>query len=179
MNDFKLLQMLFGNKLIKAKSGLYDKYCIELKEESSDYSITILNTPQDAVAIKTDSFPDLQSFFNCSSDKGQCKRADFVIIVDKKLVFIELSKGKKQENEVIQQLKGAQCVIEYCRYISAKFYDYESFLKGYHSCFVSIYNVGANKRGSRVPSKENHMPCKFLRISAPHHLIFNSLCCAE
>lgn len=139
MDDFELLKKIFGDKLIKSEEGTYGKPCIKLEETKYEhgskqgYSITIQQTPQDAIAIKTDHFPDLRSFFKCSSDIGQCKRADFVIIADKKLIFIELCKGKKQTKEVQQQLKGAQCVIEYCRSIGDKFYDCNSFLKEYSS----------------------------------------------
>jgi hypothetical protein len=177
MNNYELLQKLFNDKLlINTEVGDYDKYCIKLTE-SSDYSVTIHNILKDAVAIKTDNFPDLGNFFNCSSDVGQCKRADFVIIADEKLIFIELCRSKKQKDEVVQQLKGAQCVIEYCRNISEKFYNYTSFLEGYTSYFVSIYNIGVNKKPNTTLSNEaNKTPDKFLKISSPYNIQFKQLC---
>jgi hypothetical protein len=180
MDNFEFLKKVFGDKLIKSEEGEYGKPCIKLEETKSEpnYSITIQQTPQDAIAIKTDKFSDLKSFFKCSSDIGQCKRADFVIIAiaNKKLIFIELCKVKKQAKEVEQQLKGAQCVIEYCRSIGDKFYDCDSFLDGYSSYFVSIDNIGVSKKSSIVPSGKNNEPNKFLKISAPHRLPFNALC---
>lgn len=178
MNDFELLKKLFGDKLIKSEEGKYGKPCIKLNETKGEhkYSITISQTPQNAIAIKTDNFPDLGSFFKCSSDIGQCKCADFVIIADKKLMFIELSKGKKQAKEVEQQLKGAQCVIEYCRSIGNKFYDCKYFLKEYSPYFVSIYNIGANKKPNTKNKDSNDIPDQFLKINAPNHLEFNALC---
>jgi hypothetical protein len=176
MNDSELLKKLFNNELIKPENGDYGKYCIKLVE-SSDYSVTIHNILEGAIAIKTDNFPDLGNFFNCSNDVGQCKRADFVIIADEKLIFIELCRSKKQAKEVVQQLKGAQCVIEYCRNISEKFYNYDSFLRSYDSYFVSIYNIGFNKRPNvSLPNEENKTPDKFLRISSPNSIQFKQLC---
>ncbi len=180
MNDIELLQKLFEGKLIKSEEGDYGKPCIKLKEsDSNSYSITIRDVPQDAIAIKTDSFPDLKNFFNCSSDIGQCKRADFVVIAEEKLIFIELCKGQKQKKEVVQQLKGAQCVVEYCRNISNKFYNYDSFLENNDSYFVSISNIGTNKKSTTISSKNNNMPDDFLKISAPHNLQFKALCLAK
>ncbi len=176
MDDFELLEKLFGDKLIKSKEGEYGKPCIKLEETKSNYSITVRQTPPDAIAIKTDLFPDLRYFFKCSSDTGQCKRADFVIIADKKLVFIELCKVKKRATEIEQQLKGAQCVIEYCRSIGNKFYHHDSFLKDYHSYFVSIYDIGVSKKSSITPSENNNKSNQFLKISSPHNLQFNALC---
>lgn len=179
MNNFELLKKLFGDKLIKSEKGPYGKFCIKLEEIKSElkYSITIQQTPQDAIAIKTDRFPDLRSFFKCSSDTGQCKRADFVIISDKKLIFIELCETKKQEKTVIQQLKGAQCVIEYCSSIGDKFYDRKSFLKEYSPYFVSIDNISVSKKSNtKAKSRKNDAPDQFLKISSPHNLQFKSLC---
>ena len=177
MNDIKLLEVLFGDKLIKSESGQYGKPCIKLEEEAKDnsYSITIIQVPENATAIKTDSFPDLQDFFNCSSETGQCKRADFAIITDDKLIFIELSTTKKTKTEVVQQLKGSQCVIEYCQSIGDKFYKTPSFLKDCDSYFVSIYNIGANKKASITLAK-NNTPDKFRKISSSHRLQFKDLC---
>ncbi len=175
MNDIELLQKLFKERLIKSKEGDYGKPCIELKE-SDLYSITIQNVPEDAVAIKTDRFPDLGGFFKCSGDIGQCKRADFVIITDDKLIFIELCKGKKQEKEVVQQLKGAQCVIEYCHNIGGKFYNHDSFLKNNIHYFVSVSKIGVSKKRSAPKPCQNNTPDNFLKINAPRNLQFKNLC---
>ncbi len=177
MNDIELLKELFGNKLIKPENGIYGKPCIKLEEIAQDnsYSVTIAQVPENTVAIKTDGFPDLKGFFQCSSETGQCKRADFVIITDDKLIFIELSTAKKLKKEVVQQLKGGQCVVEYCQSIGRKFYDNASFLKNRDACFVSIYEIGVNKKSQRILPKNNSLN-HFLKISAPKRLQFNALC---
>lgn len=74
-----------------------------------------------------------------------------------------MCKAKKLEKEVVQQLKGAQCVIEYCRSIDDKFYDCNSFLKEYSPYFVSISNIGVNKKCSISSSEKNNKPDKFLK----------------
>jgi hypothetical protein len=66
MDDFELLQQLFGDKLIQAEEGNYGKPQLILQEKG--YSICIKNVPENVVAIKTDSFPDLGHFFHCSGD---------------------------------------------------------------------------------------------------------------
>ncbi|CAB5506518.1 hypothetical protein BTHERMOSOX_803 [Bathymodiolus thermophilus thioautotrophic gill symbiont] len=174
MNDLSLLQELFGEKLIKSEIGDYGKSCIKLEEDKSEYSVTIQHTPEDIVAIKADSFPDLREFFNCSSHTGQCKRADFVIIANKKLIFIELSSSKKINKEVIQQLKGAQCVIEYCQSIGENFYDH-SFFKDYQSYFVSISHIGTHKRPSRSAKINNDSLDRLLKISVQSSIPFKKL----
>lgn len=178
MDDFGLLEELFKDKLIKGTEGEYGKHCIKLEEKSEEnsYSITIRQTPEDAIAIKADSFPDLKEFFNCSSEIGQCKRSDFIIIADSKLIFIELSTTRKQKKEVEQQLQGAQCVIDYCCSISDKFYNH-SLLTNYHPYFVSIFNIGTNKRSERLQKvNKNKTPQDFLRINASEHVEFRKLC---
>jgi hypothetical protein len=179
MEDIDLLKALFGDKLIEAVKNNYDKYEILLKEESvnNNYSISISNVPDYAIAIKTDNFPDLKGFFECSSDRGQCKCADFVIVADKNLVFIELSSTKKQENEVKAQLKGAECVVEYCKSIIKNFYQTSSFSTQYNHSFVSIYNIGGNKITNKHRNQDNCEVNKFLKINAPKNIQFNQLLC--
>ncbi len=178
MNDFELLQTLFGEKLIKSEASEYGKPCIKLEETTKDntYSITIKQVPENTIAIKTDSFPNLQEFFKCSSDIGQCKRADFVVITDTKLIFIELCGDSKQSNYIVKQLKGAQCVMDYCRSIGEKFYAYDAFLSKQKSYFVSISNINVNKKTAKTANNENNDPSQFLKISSPNNLQFNALC---
>ena len=51
--------------------------------------------------------------------------------------------GKKtsKEKEIIQQLKGAQCFVEYCQAIGKSFWEKQDFLDDYKYRFVSIKNI--------------------------------------
>jgi hypothetical protein len=65
--------MLFGAFILRKLLGLLLFPSFNILVE-----VCIRNVPENVVAIKTDSFPDLRHFFHCSSNVGQCKRADFV-----------------------------------------------------------------------------------------------------
>lgn len=175
------LESLFANQsLVKPETGDYGKPQIILKEverpDNPSYQIAIKQVPEHTFAIKTDKFP-LSNFLNCTSKIGQCKQADFVIIAttERKIIFIELAARKKQENKIIQQFKGAQCVMYYCSSIADKFYN-DNFLENYQSHFVSIYNIITTKRPLKTHNnKANTTPKQMLKISSPHNLQFRKL----
>lgn len=181
MDNLELLGKLFGDKLVKSETGDYGRPCMKLEETTSksNYSVTIEQVPENAVAIKTDSFPNLQHFFECFSSIGQCCRADFVVITDDQLVFIELCETKKSTTKIKQQLKGAQCVVEYCRSVGKEFYQCNSFLEDLSSYFVSINHIGQVKKPSNKSQGKNDTPNKFLKISSPNNIQFKRLCCKK
>ncbi len=59
--------------------------------------------------------------------------------------------GKKtsKEKEIIQQLKGAQCFVEYCQAIGKSFWEKQDFLDDYKYRFVSIKNIKISKKQTR------------------------------
>jgi hypothetical protein len=187
MSDFDTLRELFKTEaLIALEENPYGKKKVILNEPPDamhkGYSVTINGMPEEAIVIKTDKFPPAHAIFN--NHKGECKRADFVIIAHAKninwIVYIEMKKGKgNTETEIIQQLRGAECVIAYCRAIGKTFWESADFLnpETYQSRFVSIREIGIAKKPSRLPplSGLHDCPEKMLKINAPRYLQFNQL----
>ncbi len=187
MSDLDILrEMIKTEAAVEIKEDPYGKKAVTLTEPKgaghSGYSVTIGGMPKDALVIKTDLFPAPKPVFKNS--KGECKRADFVILAatGKRniIICIEMKKGKgDSEEEIIRQLKGTQCFIAYCREIGRIFWQQPQFLKQetYEYRFVSIRDIGVHKKTSRIPplSGLHDIPEKMLKINAPHRLQFNNL----
>ena len=178
MSDFGILRDLICDDALASIQYQYGKKTIVLKEpgnqRQSAYSLKIRNVPNDIIAFKADAFPPPKSIFKNS--KGECKRADFVVIANSHeanwIVYLEMKSGKAgSENEIRQQLLGAQCLIAYCRAIGQGFWQESKFLqeKNYQQRFISIRNIGIPKRQTRiVPESGQHdTPERMLKINAP------------
>ncbi len=68
-------------------------------------------------------------------------------------------------NEIIQQLKGAQCFLAYCQEIGKTFWNESDFLKKYKQRFVSIGHTSIIKRKTRITreSGKHDQPEKMLK----------------
>ncbi|NER23140.1 MAG: hypothetical protein F6J96_21050 [Symploca sp. SIO1C2] len=151
----------------------------------ANYSVTIHGMPykDEVIIIKADTFSSPRAVFN--GKRGECKRADFVIIADtdnkkfrKVILCIEMKAGKGgTESEIIQQLKGAQCFVAYCREIGQVFWNQRNFLKGYEYRFISLREISIAKKPTRTLAKVgiHNCPERMLKITSPHHLQFNRL----
>ncbi|WP_293151238.1 hypothetical protein [Okeania sp. SIO2C9] len=162
----------------------YQKNIVKLTEDCDSYTVTIYGMPNDdeVIVIKVDTFSAPTTIFQ--ANRGECKRADFAIIADiiekgKFIVFIEMKGGKKtsKEKEIIQQLKGAKCFVEYCQEIGKSFWEKRDFLDNYKYRFVSIKNIKIPKSKTRYESKAkiHDTPENMLKISSPNHIQFNHL----
>lgn len=191
MSDLEILKELIREEaLVTLEDGLYGKRKVTLIEPKnpchSEYTVDINNIPTNAIVIKTDTFPAPKPIFKGS--KGEYKRADFVIIAEtiiknkpnNLIIFIELKKGKgNSEASIIQQLKGAQCIIAYCRSIGQVFWQQPDFLNPdkYEYRFVSIRNIEINKKVSFEKPKQglHDSPAQMLKITLTNHLEFKQL----
>ncbi len=131
MPDLDILRQMIKDDAKISLSDNYGKWKVELTEpQHSDSSVCICGLPDDAVVIKADAFKSPDMVFNGS--KGECKRADFVIVAaaaNKKVILcIEMKATKGSEKEIIQQLKGAQCFVAYCQEVGKVFWNHETFL---------------------------------------------------
>lgn len=146
-----LKQMIKPTATVPLKEN-YQKKLVTLKEPSDNYEITIYGMPDDdeVIVIKVDAFRAPTTVFQ--GNRGECKRADFIIIADtdkkKVILCIEMKGGNKtsKEKDIIQQLKGAQCFIAYCRAIGQSFWAQQNFLSGYEYRFVSIKDIKIAKK---------------------------------
>lgn len=177
MSDLDILHALIVDEAqTSVEMNIYGKQSLVLKEangQQAAYEIQICNIPDDIVAFKADKFPAPEAVFK--GDKGECKRADFIVVAhtpkENWIIYIEMKKGNSASaKEIVQQLKGAKCLLTYCRAIGRTFWQVPEFLNGnYRERFVSIKNIGLNKRPTRTPpiSGVHEKPENMLKISSP------------
>ena len=144
-------------------------------------SFKIRGLPQHSIVIKADEFPTPKDFFK--GVKGENKRADFILIADKGnrkwIVFIEMKKSKvKNIDEIIQQLKGAECVLTYCRCIAKRFWNCKNLLdeKEYMTRFIHITTGNIRKRPTKYSNTSIHdRPENMLKLGNLTRYEFNKL----
>lgn len=185
MSDFTILQELFKREAkVPLTSTSYGKQRATLEEstpqEGAQYSIEIKGIPNWAIVVKTDIFPAPNSIFTCR--KGECKRADYVIIASSNrgnfILYVEMKKGRGKSREIIDQLKGSACSISYCREIGRRFWQRPDFLDSkYKHRFVTIREIGTDRRPTveRPQSGLNDSPETPLKIIGKGTLHFQDL----
>lgn len=177
MSDMKILSELLHKSALITLENEYGKPMIKLEEpEVKDSVSCIRNAPSDAIVIKADEFPTPKSFFK--GDKGECKRADFIIIsaAKKVILYVEMKSGTKTASHIVNQLKGASCVVTYCKEIGRQFWNQSTFLEDYEHRFIGIVNLSVSKKPSRYKKKPIHdTPETFLKVSSPHNLQFKEI----
>ena len=153
-----ILRELINDDALAPIESSNNKNVITLKESRdgppSEYTVKIQDAPDDIIAIKADHFPPPRRIFK--GVKGECKRADYVIVArtDRRnwIIYIEL-KGHKSgsHSEIVQQLKGAKCLVAYCRAIGQAFWSQREFLKenDYEQRFISIKDTRLAKKSTR------------------------------
>lgn len=183
MDDLEIISQLIKESakflLCLPPNGGGGKASITLTEpKEPGVSVTIGGIPSDAIVIKADSFRSPDTVFN--GGKGECKRADYVIISNdngkKRILYIEMKKRKGNPEDVTNQLAGAFCFIGYCSEIGRIFWKKRDFLKDYEHRFVSVCHITQKKptRIDRVAGKHDK-PDKAMRIFWPNRLKYDDL----
>ncbi|MCO6433798.1 hypothetical protein [Nitrosomonas nitrosa] len=179
MSDIEILNQLIKDSAKVQLNLTNGKNQLKLEDLQSNTSIAISGVPDDTVVIKADIFRSPDSIFN--GTKGECKRADFIVVADdgkkKVIICIEMKACRDSEKEIIQQLMGARCFINYCKEIGKEFWNQKNFLDGYAYRFVSINHISIPKNKTRIDrnSELHDRPDRMLKISSPHRLEFNHL----
>lgn len=177
MRDKEILKELLLDACVVPLDEEYGKPIIKLEEVGVAGAVTcIRNIPSDVIAIKADAFPAPNSFFK--GDKGECKRADFILISEERKVvlFVEIKAGAKDAGHIVRQLKGAACLLAYCKEIGKKYWGREEFLDDYAHRYIGIVNLSVSKKPTRHRnSPVNDTPEQFQKISSPHNLQFKQL----
>jgi len=177
MSDMKILSEMILESVLVPHENEYGKPVIKLQEAGVKDSVSFIrNIPSDSIVIKADEFPAPKTFFK--GDKGECKRADFIIISEEKkvILYVELKAGAKDASPIVKQLRGASCLISYCKEIGREFWSESTFLDGYAHRYVGMVNLSVSKKPSRHKSVPLHdSPETFMKISSPHNLQFNQL----
>lgn len=175
-----LKELIHPNAVVNLKHNENGKSSVDL-EEPREYKIRINNLPSNSMVFKTDRFPSPDTIFNCS--KGECKRADFVIVTDegnqKYIFFIELKSKSKTSTtkEVTQQFLGSQSVLKYTKEIGKLFWKETAFLEGFECRFIVLVDLKIDKKRTRN-KKENsrhNNANNFLQLSGKHSIQFNEL----
>ena len=190
MSDLAILRELIKKEAIVSPTNTHDGKQTATLEETDDrgvllYSVEIKGIPKDAIIIKADEFPAPKPIFN--NTKGECRRADFAIVINSTagnfILYIEMKEGEDSIKKIIDQLKGAKCFMGYCREIVRAFWQKRDFLgAGYESRFVIIRKIKMSmaKRPTRptvsIPKGGlNDRPDNALRISGKESLHFREL----
>lgn len=181
MSDIAILKEMIKETATIPLEDHHKKKKVILREPPpANYSVTIHGMPNDdeVIIIKADTFSLPNQVFQ--GNKGECKRADFVIIANtdtqKVILCIEMKAGKGGlEKEIIQQLQGAECFVAYCRKIGQLFWNNRNFLKDYNYRFISIKDISISKKPSRTKASIHDRPERMLKISSPDYLEFNHL----
>ena len=185
MSDLAILYELIKREAqVSLTTTSYGKRTAALEESTSQgdvqYSIEIKGIPNDAIVIKTDMFPAPDSTFTCQ--KGECKRADYVIIASSSkgnfILHIEMKRGRGRSREIVDQLKGSACFISYCQAIGRRFWRQPDFLgKKYKHRFVTIREIGTDRRPTveKPQSGSNDSPQNALKIIGKASLHFREL----
>lgn len=174
MSDIGVLQELINKQaLVPLGETPCGKKTVDLVERDKQgkilYSIKIKGIPNDTIVVKTDRFTSPEKIFACL--RGECKRADYVIIANSGsvnfIIYVELKKGRGNISQIIDQLKGSECFISYCRAIVCKFWQQSKFLDQYENRFVAFRRIGNRKFTTRMnpPSVLHDTPEKMLKIS--------------
>ncbi|WP_353929735.1 hypothetical protein WJM97_15670 [Okeanomitos corallinicola TIOX110] len=185
MSDIAILKEMIKNTATVPLKDENGKKIVTLEEpDLPNCFVTIRGIPDEDqfIVIKADQFPAPNTIFNGS--KGECKRADFIIVADtdrkKVILCIEMKAKRKtaKEWEIIQQLKGAKCCVEYFQKVGKEFWGHSHFLDSYVYRFVTIRNINIDKRTTQEKTTDNHdIPEKMLKLSAPksNYILFNRL----
>lgn len=188
MDDVDVLRELINDEALTPIEFSNNRNVITLKESrdgpQSEYTVKIQNAPDDIITIKADHFPPPRIIFK--GVKGECKRADYVIVArtDRRnwIIYIEL-KGRKSgsHSEIVQQLRGAKCLVAYCRAIGQAFWSQREFLKenNYEQRFISIKDARlakeATRRKQRDALHDNPENMRKLRKVSGSKIQFNEL----
>jgi len=150
---------------------------VTIKEtHQNEYSLEIRSIPEDSIVIKIDKFKAQDTLFQ--ELKGVRKRADYAIISESKkiIIFIELKASDDPSAFIKQQLKGAQCAVEYIQSIGKVFWDKQAFLNNYTRYYAACCNISIRKKGTKPINKGSHKKIDtFLKISGAGPIYFNKL----
>lgn len=179
LNDIDILNQLISDSARVELLSHYENFKAILDEpEEPDVKVEVLNIPEDAIVIKADRFRAQHEIFK--GDKGECKRADYVIVsaLKRKIIYIELKKTKEENNHIEKQLRGALCFIDYCKSLGQQFWGKNDFLSSFENRFISICHCGGlQKRRTSIEREDSRcdMPNMPLKIKYTQSIQFKIL----
>lgn len=178
MTDMDILSQMIKNSVLVQLEDHYGTPRVKLMEpQAPNSSATIQKLPTDAMVIKADEFRSPNDVFN--GKKGECKRADYVLISEEQkcIIYIEMKQKKCEWHQIVKQLQGAQCFLKYCQEIGKGFWEKNDFLNGYKSRFISIAHTSISKQKTRITQNSgcHDSPDRALKIACPNYIHFNKI----
>ena len=184
MNDIKILQEMLSSSVRVPLQHDGSWSFVELKDKQAETNVKIKEIPHNSIVIRADAFEFKSPAF--AGSKNERKRADFVIVSneaqEKWIICIEIKRGNIQKSEVTAQLRGARCVMDYCKSIGGEFWAETGFLTGYEYRFVGIARLSIQNQPTRtyVPNIQSQgelhsRPDVFLQILESADLSFHNL----
>ena len=175
MNDLDILRALLKDEVLAPVDDTQrDRKALLLTEpQDRSYELIIVGAPYDTIAFRADAFPPPCHVFR--GNRGERKRADYVIVANeddrKWIVYVELKGGNDGlAKDIEAQLRGAHCLVAYCRAVGRQFWGESGFLEteNYRERYVSVKNVGSNKKPSwPSPRPRNDRPERMWRFKSP------------
>lgn len=175
MNDLDILRALLRDEVLAPASGTQtnQKDLILTEPQDQSYELRIIRAPYDTIAFRADAFPPPRHIFRGS--RGERKRADYVIVANEDerswIVYVEMKGGNSAlASEIAAQLRGAHCLVAYCRAIGRQFWGARAFLEpgNYREHFVSVKNVRSSKKPSwPSPRPRNDSPETMWKFKNP------------
>lgn len=145
-SELEVLNNLLTNKV----KVFCDGKTIALREpEATDSTVSISNIPSDAIFIKCDEFDAPRQVF--IGENGECKRCDYILLFsyqeNKYALFIEMKRGSlSSRKDVISQLRGGRCFLDYCCSILKHFHEIRKPFGDYQFRYVCLAKTQIDKR---------------------------------
>ena len=184
MNDIEILEEMLNSRSRVPLQHDGSWFFVELEDRQANTNVKIKNIPHNSIVVRADTFEFRHPVFAGSKDEG--KRADFVIVSNentkKWMICIEIKRGNIQQSEVTAQLRGARCIMDYCKSIGREFWAARKFLSGYEYRFVGIARLNIPNQPTRANTSSGNSkrqlhsrPDAFLPILGRQSLYFNEL----
>ena len=182
MTDLEILKQMIKTSACIGVEVHYNSHKVVLSEpQCSNSKVEIRNIPADAIIIGADKFPPPNALFN--GEKGECKRADYIIVAEKDgrtvAVYVELKCANSATATDIQnQLRGAHCVFCYCQAIGREFWKEPGFLSGAVHRYVSFGHTGSIRKHKTRETRHaalHDSPDRLLKLDWAASVEFNKL----
>jgi len=151
-----------------AKVPIVKRKVILKEPQAAKSELEISGIPDNAIIIDCDKFKLANVFFNNS--KNELQKADYIIIAvkdsNRHIVFIEMkSSNYPKKHEIVNQLRGACCLVEYCKAIAINFWEVSDFLQEYKACYIGFITTSHKTKTKTIKeSIHNNTPDKFSKM---------------
>jgi hypothetical protein len=146
----KIFETLFADSFANAPESIRDRQYFVLEENDPAAKlkrVEIRDVPEGSLLLKMQEYPALSGVFK--STKGECKRCDYIILTpcenDLYILYIEMKSLYPNKQDVILQLKGADCFMTYCRALAECFHSSEISSCSSKKRFILFYSNNSNK----------------------------------